>query len=146
MIQTLSRGFVPICMIGKMEIEHVASVERIKEQLYKCSQSQYPEIFEDLVITGCHSILVSNFTSPEQKEKSIKVNGKLHITENKYRLPACVDERTCVYETPGTYTIYHIALENNEYCENYGIYANGLLVESCSKRYLKEESNMLLLQ
>ena len=25
---------------------------------------------------------------------------------------------------------------------NYGIYANGLLVETCSKRYLKELSNM----
>lgn len=28
---------------------------------------------------------------------------------------------------------------------NYGIYANGLLVESCSKRYLKELSNLTLI-
>lgn len=29
---------------------------------------------------------------------------------------------------------------------NYGIYANGLLVESCSRRYLKEMSNMSLIE
>jgi hypothetical protein len=29
---------------------------------------------------------------------------------------------------------------------NYGIYANGLLVESCSKRYLAELSGMKLLK
>jgi hypothetical protein len=28
---------------------------------------------------------------------------------------------------------------------NYGIYANGLLVETCSKRYLSELSNMRIL-
>jgi hypothetical protein len=39
-------------------------------------------------------------------------------------------------------TIWHIALENDDYYMNYGIYANGLLVESCSKRYLKELSKM----
>jgi len=38
-----------------------------------------------------------------------------------------------------------VALENDDYYMNYGIYANGLLVESCSKRYLKEESNMELI-
>jgi len=41
-------------------------------------------------------------------------------------------------------TIYHLALENENYFSNYGIYANGLLVESCSKRYLKELSGMEL--
>ena len=35
--------------------------------------------------------------------------------------------------------------ENDNYFGNYGIYANGLLVETCSKRYLKELSNMSLI-
>ena len=38
------------------------------------------------------------------------------------------------------------ALENDNYYMNYGIYANGLLVETCSKRYLKELSNMTLIE
>jgi hypothetical protein len=74
------------------------------------------------------------------------VNGNIYITDKKYRLPACIDHRATVYETAGTYTIYHLALENDNYYFNYGIYANGLLVETCSQRYLKEYSNMTLIE
>jgi hypothetical protein len=133
-------------MIGKKEINHLALKERIKDQLYLCSTLNFPEVFEDLIITGCHSILVDNFTSEIQKENSIKINGDLFITDNKYRLPSCVDERTSVFFKHGFYTIYHIALENDDYYMNYGIYANGLLVESCSKRNLKELSKMSLIE
>lgn len=144
LVKTLRDGFKPIVLIGKSEINHSASKSRIKEQLYKCSRLEYPELTEDLVLTGCHSILVDEFVSEEQKDRVIEVMKNIYVTDNKYRLPACADPRASVYEKPGTYTIYHLALENDDYYMNYGIYANGLLVESCSKRYLKEESNMEL--
>ena len=146
LVKTLKHDFKQIVMIGTKEIYHPAMQERIKCQLYKCSQTKYPEIFEPLVITGCHAILVDSFTSEEQREKVLEVLGKICVTDNKYRLPACADPRASVYETPGTYTIYHLALENDDYYMNYGIYANGLLVETCSKRYLKELSNMRFIE
>jgi hypothetical protein len=146
LVKTLNHDYKAIDMIGKREIYHPALQERIKDQLYKCSQSEYTEIFEPLIITGCHSILVDSFTHEEQKQKVIEVNGKIYVTDNKYRLPACADPRASIYETHGTYTIYHLALENDYYYMNYGIYANGLLVETCSKRYLKELSNMTLIE
>jgi hypothetical protein len=133
-------------MIGKSEFYHSSSENRIKNQLYKCSQSNYPEIFEDLIITGCHSILIDRFVSDEQKKKTIEVNGQAFATDGKERLPACIDERTHIYENKGVYTIYHLSLENDDYYMNYGIYANGLLVETCSKRFLKELSNMTLIK
>ena len=145
LVKTLLHDYKPIDMIGKRDIYHPASKERIKDQLYKCSQTEYPEIFEPLILTGCHSILVDGFTSEEQREKVLEVNGDIFGTDNKYRLPACADEKASVYEIPGSYTIYHLALEHDNYYSNYGIYANGLLVETCSKRYLKELSNMLLI-
>jgi hypothetical protein len=146
LVKTALHNYKPIVMIGKRDIIHPASQERIKEQLYKCTKTNYPEIVEDLIITGCHCILVNDFINPEQREKTIKVNGRIFVTDKKYRLPACVDDKTVVFETPGTYTIYHFALENDNYYMNYGIYANGLLVETCSKRYLKEHSNMSLIE
>jgi hypothetical protein len=135
-------------MIGKREIYHNAFQKGYKDQLYKCCQDQYPELLEDLIITGCHSILVDNFIDEEQKEKVIKVNGKgkIYVTDYKYRLPACCDPRASVYEHKGIYTVYHLALDNDDYYMNYGIYANGLLVETTSKRYLKEVSNMTLIE
>ena len=76
----------------------------------------------------------------------MRVNRQLFITDNKYRLPVCVDERSTVYDKPGPHMIYHLALENDNYYANYGIYANGLLVETCSKRFLKELSNMEIIE
>ena len=142
LVKTLKHGYKPIDMIGKRDIYNPAQKDRIKEQLYKCSQEQYPEIFEDLVITGCHSILVENRVTHRQIEQIKKVNGDTYFTDDKLRMPACVDERASVYEVQGSFTIYHIALENSDYYANYGVYANGLLVETCSKRYLKELSKM----
>ena len=145
LVKTLKNGYKPIVLLGKRDIEHKCIEERVKDQLYKCDQSEYPEITEPLILTGCHSILVDKFTSDEQREHTIKINGDTYVTDKKYRLPAAADERAKVYEVPGTYTIYHVALEHENYYANYGIYANGLLVETCSKRYLTELSNMELL-
>ena len=145
LIKTFQNGFIAIDMIGKKKIYHPALKERIKDQLYRCPQDKYEEFFEDLFLTGCHSILVDYFISEEEVEETIEVNKKIYATDDKYRLPACVDDRTVVYEHPGTHTIYHLALENDDYYMNYGIYANGLLVETCSKRYLKEVANMILI-
>ena len=146
LVKTLLHNYVAIVMIGKKEIYHPATKARIKDQLYKCSNNKYPEIFEDLIITGCHSILVDEFSSEKERERSIEVNTDIFLTDNNYRLPACVDERASVYETEGTYNIYHFALEHDDYYMNYGVYANGLLVETCSKRYVKEVANMTLIE
>jgi hypothetical protein len=145
LIRTSKSDYKPIELIGKQERYHPASIDnRIKDQLYECSQSNFPEVFEPLIITGCHSILVDRLTE-DQIEKTTKINGNVFVTEGKYRLPACVDERTHVYGIPGMYTIYHFALENEDPRMNYGIYANGLLVETCSKRFMKELSMLELI-
>jgi hypothetical protein len=48
-----------------------------------------------------------------------------------------LDPKAEPYLKEGEYTIYHLALENENYYGNYGIWANGLLVETCSKKYLE---------
>jgi hypothetical protein len=75
----------------------------------------------------------------------MKLLNDIFITDDKYRLLAHIDERAIPYEVEGKHNIYHIALENENIYYNYGIYANGLLVESCSIRYLTELSNMTFL-
>jgi hypothetical protein len=144
LIKTLENGFVPIYKMGVKEIYNPSVKDRIKDQLYVCSPKNYPEVFEDLVITGCHSILVDDFKESE-REKTNETLGDIYVTDQKYRLPACVDKRAEIYPIEGSVMIYHIALENDDYYMNYGIYANGLLVETCSKRYLEEISEMTIL-
>lgn len=144
LVKTLLNGYIPVCMIGTSKLQNPEHSERITDRLYLCKKEIFPELNEDLIITGGHAILVDKLSEDELKLTMEKL-GELYVTDNKYRLIACIDSRAIPYDVAGEYNIYHIALENDEYFYNYGIYANGLLVESCSKRYLKEISNMTLL-
>lgn len=55
------------------------------------------------------------------------------------------DETAHPYEKTGRFDIWHIALEHEDPYMNYGVYANGLLVETTSIRFLYELSNMVVL-
>lgn len=143
-IKTCKHGFVPVNMIGVSEIENEGH-ERIMNRLYRLKQSEYADLFDDLVITGCHSTLVDGLTN-KQIQDTLQIFDMVFMTDDKYRLLACLDEKAQPYEKSGSFTIYHIALDHDDYFMNYGIYANGLLVESCSQRYLKELSGMRLIE
>jgi len=145
LVKTSLNGFKKVVALGKGEIINPDNDERIEERLYKCSTKKYPLLKTDLYITGCHSILEFPI-SEKQKEDIIKHLGKLYVTDKKYRLMACLDERSEPWNSKGTYTIYHFALENDDDKQNYGVYANGgLLVETCSIRTLLKRSNMTIL-
>jgi hypothetical protein len=96
------------------------------------------------VLTGAHSILVNDITD-KQRADLTELGGRIFITDDKYRLMACVDDRSEPYEAEGLFTIWHFALEHTQYTWNYGVYANGLLVETTSLRMIKEFSGMTLL-
>ena len=142
LVKTSRDGYKKVEIIGKGIIKNPGTNERIENRLYKCSPENYPELKYDLYITGCHSILVNSLTDIE-REMSIKQLGKIFVTDKKYRLTAFVDERAKPWNLSGTYTIWHIALENENDRMNYGIYVNGgLLIETCSINMLKNKSNM----
>lgn len=131
-------------MIGKSTINNQNNQNKKRDRLYRFNKNNYPELFEDLIITGGHSILVDELTEL-QKANTKKYWKTAKMTENKYRLLTCINENCIQYNITGSVNIYHFALEHNDSSANYGIYANGLLVETCDKRYLIEKSNMKLL-
>jgi len=144
LVKTSLDGYKPVVLVGKGTIQNPGTDERTENRLYKCSPSKYPALKDDLYITGCHSILEFPITV-KQKEATVKHLGKLFVTDKKYRLMACVDERAEPWNSEGAYTIWHFALENKDERMNYGVYANGgLLVETCPITTLKNKSNMTL--
>jgi len=146
LVKTVLNGYIPVDMIGKSTIQNSANDDRNKERLYKCTKDKYPEIVgEDLILTGGHSILVDTL-SEEQEKKTKETINKIYVTDKKFRLFAFLDPRAEPYKVDGEFPIFHIALESDNDRINYGVYANGLLVETCSKRYMKEYSNMTLIE
>jgi sugar lactone lactonase YvrE len=144
LVKTSCDGYKKIEIIAKEEMKNPGTDERIEHRLYKCSPSNYPELKNDLFITGCHSILVDTITDKE-KEELTKQLGRIFVTDKKYRLTACADKRAEPWNSEGNYTIWHLVLEHENPVMNYGIYVNGgLLVESCSKHVLKNKSNMVI--
>ena len=126
LIKTTNGDYIPV--YGTKCIEFYDSVIA-KDRLYKLSMDNYPELTEDLYVTGMHAILVDNITEFE-KEKILELYGKIFITGDKYRLPACINNEPEIVDDK--INIYHIALNNKNIYSNFGIYANGLLVETCS--------------
>lgn len=144
LVKTLHSGFVAIDMIGKSKIDNLGTNERVKHRLYNLSMDKYPELTQDLILTGCHSILTDELTD-EQRAKTVELMEHIYVTDGKYRLLTCLDDRAVPLVDEREFAIYHIALENEDYYGNYGVYANGLLVETCSQRYMKEFSKMELI-
>jgi len=143
LVKTSHHGFKKIEIIKSGTIHNPGSDERLEDRLYKCSTANYPELTEDLYITGNHSILVDSITK-EQREQLIKHMGQIFLTDTKCRLIACVDQRAEPLASEGVFPIWHLALENENEKMNYGIYVNGgLLVETCSINTLKNKSNLV---
>jgi hypothetical protein len=143
LVKTSRDGYKKVEVLGQGTIQNPGDSERSENRLYTCSKANYPEVTEDLFITGCHSILVDTLTE-KQREDTVKQLGRIFITDKKYRLMACLDDRAEPLTTEGVHTIYHLALEDPDELRNFGVYANGLLVETCSLRTLKNKSNMTL--
>ena len=143
LVKTVRSGYKKVEHIGHSKVYNPAHTLRGKNRLYVCTKANYPEITEDLVITGCHSILVGSLSTKERADV-IDITGDTYVTDGHYRLVACADERALPYTMEGVHTIWHFALEHDDYYMNYGVYANGLLVETTSKRMMKELSGMEL--
>jgi hypothetical protein len=128
-VKTSRDGYKAVKLIGSRLMQNPGTGVRDKNALYLCTKEQYPDITEDLTITGCHAILVDTITEVE-REGIIATLERIFITDKKYRLPACVDQKAKEVLVPGPNVVWHFALEHYHDRMNYGVYAQGLLVET----------------
>ncbi len=147
-VKTARSGYKQIHCIGRQVIVNppldVDTPDRIF--CYRTSQPGCEGLFQDLFVTGNHCALLYDVDDATLAQVR-KHMGDVFVTEGYYRVPACLDNRATPLDAPHqTMTIWHFALEHDSIYKNYGVYANGLLVESSSIRYMTELSGMQLLQ
>jgi hypothetical protein len=129
-VKTLKHGYKAVTLLGKSTIYNTSGTGRARERLYR-----YPK--ENLVLTGGHSVLL-DAVSGEQIATIRKSFGKLFFTEGKVRLMAKDDPEAEFYPVQGIHEIYNFVLEAPTEHMNYGVYANGKLVESSFPYWIKK--------
>jgi hypothetical protein len=144
LVKTAKHGYKAIELIGYREIPNPLAVSRNSGKLYWFRRSKISGLREDLCVTGDHCILHRSI-SDEKKDQVLGYMGDIYVTEDHYRVPAWLDDRAEPYSKSGPATIWHFALENQNAYFNYGVMANGLLVESSSIYCMYKDSNMKLL-
>ena len=132
-VKTYKHGYIRVKKVASRTIKNPGDDDRTLNRIYKCAASDYPDLKEDLYLTGCHALLVDNISS-HQYEKSVQELGQLYITDGKYRLMAMLDDKAKPWNKEENVKVWHVCLDHFDPEMNYGIYANGLLVESISER------------
>lgn len=127
LVKTSRDGYKAVKLIGSRAMTNSGLPN--KNSLYLCTKAAYPELLADLTLTGCHAILVPQITDA-QRAGILSTLQRVFVTDKQYRLPTCVDERASVVQTEGNFIVWHFALEHYDIRMNYGVYAQGLLVES----------------
>ena len=141
-VKTYKHGYIQAKHISYRVFENPDHEDIILDRLYVCEPEQYTELTEPLIMTGCHAILVDKITDL-QESMMVEQLGKIYVTDDKYRLLTMYDTRAKPYTTKGDHKVWHICLDHYDPEMNYGIYANGLLVESCSERNIKLAKHIL---
>jgi len=130
LVKTYLHGFKKIEFIGKDIL--INNFDSNFNCMYKMEKTDDNKLIEDLIITGAHSILVDELN--ENQEEYIKSIGDRLKIDDKYLLLSCVSPDFKKIETNKLYTYYHFTIEDTDENKQYGIYANGILTESQSKK------------
>ena len=129
-VKTRKHGYKRITLIGKGSIYNSGDSERTRERLYI-----YPK--SGLRLTGGHSVLIEDANS-EQLSIIRASFGRIYITEGCFRLMAKDDPAAKPYSVPGIFPIYNFALEEEGEHQNYGVSADGVLVESSFEYWIRK--------
>jgi hypothetical protein len=144
LVQTLNDGLLPVKFVGMRSFFNKLTEERINAHLYKLNKIAFPELLEDLFITGGHPLLVDEKDLDEETKKKLldMSDDSPIITESKYRVFAMIHPKAELWNDEKEHDIFDIVLENEDPKKNIGIWVNGILTESMDEDFFLNNSGM----
>ena len=131
LVKTFKHGYRKIDLIGKNQLTN--NPDKFTRCMYKMQKTVQNGLIDDLIVTGGHSILVDDLG--DYKEENDKKLGETQMIDGKYLLLSSISKEFVKLENRDNYTYYHLVLENNGNDEErFGIWANGILVETPPKK------------
>ena len=142
LVKSYKHGYRKIDLIGKNSM--INNPEKFNECMYKMEKTQENGLLEDLIITGGHAILVDDL-GIYKEENDLLFGGKTQTIDDKYLLLSTVSKEFIQLDNTNLYTYYHFTLENNgNDDERFGVWANGILTETPSKKEFTKHKYTLL--
>jgi hypothetical protein len=142
LVKTYKYGYRKIDLIGKNYLWN--NPDNFSHCMYKMAKTDTNGLFEDLIVTGGHSILVDDLGEYKEHNQQL-FHGTTPKIEDKYLLLAAVSKEFVQLTEPKKYTYYHFILENNgNDNEQFGVWANGVLTETPSKNFFMQSHFILL--
>lgn len=138
LVKTHLHGYRKITMIGKNTLTNDPTkwnhcIKRLPKNKLGA--------FEDLILTGAHSILVDNLSEKEKSGQLAIYNTTDRKVDGKYLLLAFASENFETIHDNNVYTFYHFVLEHDDDVNaRYGVWANGVLTETQPEKHFLTKS------
>lgn len=142
LVKSYKYGYKKIDLIGKNPM--INNPKKWFECMYKMEKTEENGLIEDLIVTGGHAILVDDL-GDYKKINDKRFCGKTPMIDDKHLLLSSVSNDFKKLENNNLYTYYHFILENNgNDDERFGVWANGILTETPSKKHFTNHKYTLL--
>jgi hypothetical protein len=141
LVKSYLHGYRKVDLIGKGY--SVSDMNKFTDCMYKLVKTETNGLIDDLIITGGHSILVDDLGDYTEKTKEIW--NEHQKIDDKYLLLAGISRDFEKLESVSSFYYYQFILENNgDNEERFGIWANGILVETSTKKHFLTHPYILL--
>ena len=136
LVKTYLHGYRKISIIKEGTLYNDPS--NFKTCMYVLKKTENNGLLDDLIVTGGHSILVDELTSEEEQQQC-----QYNLNNNQFdgkllSLSAFSPLFKPIMEKGKKFTWYHFCLEPDNCNERFGVYANGVLVETpCEQEFKK---------
>jgi hypothetical protein len=135
LVKTENNQYIPIKHIYQSYVYNTKNPEgkRKKDKFYLLTKEKFPELKQDLYLTGGHPLLVDNLSMNEfNRMKQIKMSNYDKKIGNKYVLPVYLSDKVNDYPVNQVMPIYNIVLENTNGTDRFPIRLDGILSSSMS--------------
>ena len=132
LVKTYKNGYKKIELIDcRNIIQNTKKNSRMYQYKYSIDN------FENLKVTGGHSILVDEL-SENEKNSQLSINFNERIEDKQLALAMYSSQFEEIPFQNEINTVYHLVLENEDENGHYGMWASGILTESCIKKYFNK--------
>jgi len=137
-VKTYKHGYRAITQIGKGAFINNPDV------WHTCMYIGTREGFEPLLVTGGHALLVDTLTTEEREAQAVFWGREEPVIDDKILMVVPVSSEFTQITDDRVYTYYHFILENDgDDDRRYGVWANGFLTETPSKKQFNKNFSVL---